>query len=87
MNSKNKQVVHEIVRKLDLDLRALTLKAGGIVDSFDEAEKAFQRDHEHVDRVHDDAHEDLLKDTSHKVFATHILKLGRLSADCLFRTI
>jgi hypothetical protein len=77
MNSKNKRVVHEIVRKLDLDLRALILKAAGIVDSFDEAEKALQLGHEHVGRVHDDAHDDLLKDTSHKVFVALIFNLNK----------
>ena len=75
MNSKNKRVVHEIVRKLDLDLRALILKAAGIVDSFDEAEKALQLGHEHIDRVHNDAHEDLLNHTSHKVIAVRIFKV------------
>lgn len=67
MKSKNKQAVHEIVRKLDLDLRALILKVAGIVDSFDRAEKTVQLGHKHVCRVHDGAPDNLLKHKSHEV--------------------
>lgn len=66
MKSKNKQAVHEIVRKLDLDLRALILKVAGIVDSFDRAEKTVQLGHKHVCRVHDGAPDNLLKHKSHE---------------------